>query len=110
LALCVFAAENTPSAEVRGRRIYEQGMGSSGSPPQAVMTDNVRVPASVVPCRNCHGSNGEGKPEGGVLPSNLTWEALTKPYGLTHPDGRTHRAYDDRSLRRAITLGIDPSG
>ncbi len=51
-----------------------------------------------------------GRPEGGVLPSNITWDALTKPYQTTRPDGRTHPPYTERLLRRAITMGIDPAG
>ena len=36
-------------------------------------------------CANCHGFDGQGKPEGGITPSNLTWEVLSKPYGLHTP-------------------------
>ena len=59
---------------------------------------------------SCHGLDGRGKPEGGVIPSNLAWEALTKPYGVTHPGGRTHPPYTDRALEVAITRGLDPAG
>jgi ABC-type branched-subunit amino acid transport system substrate-binding protein len=45
-----------------------------------------------------------------VRPSDLTWTALTKPYGVTHPDGRQHPPYDARLLKRAISLGLDPAG
>src|SRR5262249_23294167 len=51
-----------------------------------------------------------GKPEGGISPSNVTWEALTKPYGVAHADGRTHPPYTERLLIRAITMGADPAG
>jgi ABC-type branched-subunit amino acid transport system substrate-binding protein len=61
-------------------------------------------------CANCHGLEGQGKPEGGVVPSNLTWEVLTKPYGLTHADGRRHPPYTERALGLAITRGLDPAG
>jgi ABC-type branched-subunit amino acid transport system substrate-binding protein len=61
-------------------------------------------------CANCHGLDGRGNPEGGVTPSDVTWATLSKPYGLTHQDGRKHPAYTDRSLATAIVKGIDPAG
>jgi ABC-type branched-subunit amino acid transport system substrate-binding protein len=61
-------------------------------------------------CANCHGLDGHGKREGGVNPSNLTWEALTKPYGVTRADGRRHPPYTERGLELAITRGTDPAG
>ena len=43
-------------------------------------------------------------------PSDLTWPALTRPYGVRHESGREHPPYDERLLKRAITLGVDPAG
>ena len=94
--------------ENRGREIFERGASPSGSPITAAAGGGP-ISASI-PCSNCHGHNGEGKPEGGIFPSNVTWDALTKPYGLTHPDGRTHPPYTERLLKRAITAGTDPAG
>ena len=65
----------------------------------------MEVPASAVPCAGCHGRDGKGKPEGGVTPSDLTWTALTRPYGVTHPGGRKHPPYDARLLKRAVSMG-----
>ena len=61
-------------------------------------------------CANCHGFDGRGKPEGGVLPSNITWEELTKSYGHTYAGGRWHPAYAEHSLAQAIIDGVDPAG
>src|SRR5436305_6559539 len=95
----------------RGRQIYLEGTSPSGGEIVALMSDaGVEVPASAVPCAGCHGRDGKGKPEGGVTPSDLTWTALTKPYGVTHPGGRSHPPYDAKLLKRAIALGIDPAG
>src|SRR5437016_3452699 len=94
----------------RGRQIFESGTSPSGSAIEASIAGDGRLPGSVLPCANCHGRDGRGKPESGVVPSNLTWDALTKPYGLTHADGRTHPPYTERLLTRAITMGIDPAG
>lgn len=95
----------------RGRQIYLEGTSPSGSAITAVMSDaGVEVPASAVPCGGCHGRDGKGNPEGGISPSDLTWTALTRPYGVTHPGGRKHPPYDSKLLKRAIALGIDPAG
>jgi ABC-type branched-subunit amino acid transport system substrate-binding protein len=101
-----------PEASIeRGRRIYQEGTSPSGGEIVAVMSDaGVEVPASAVPCAGCHGRDGKGKPEGGVIPSDLTWTALTRPYGITHSSGRKHPPYDARLLKRAISMGVDPAG
>src|SRR5262249_33836950 len=65
---------------------------------------------SSIACANCHGREGQGKTEGGVSPTNLTWDSLTRPYTVTTPSGRQHSAYDEALLKRAITMGFDPAG
>ncbi len=95
----------------RGKQIYNEGTSPSGGEIIAVMSDaGVEVPASAVPCGGCHGRDGKGRPEGGVTPSDVTWTALTKPYGIPHPSGRKHPPYDVKLLKRAISLGLDPAG
>ncbi|MFQ5502778.1 MAG: ABC transporter substrate-binding protein [Phycisphaerae bacterium] len=111
-------ADAQPSAHVQlspreriGKKIYLSGESHSDSPIDAWLGNPpMKVSAKMLPCMNCHGLDGKGKPEGGVYPSNLNWSMLTKRYGLTHPSGRKHRAYDEETLKRAITRGIDPSG
>src|SRR6185295_17466293 len=83
---------------------------SSGAEVAAVMSEGAIVSASALPCASCHGRDGKGRTEGGVSPSNITWDALTKPSGGTSPGGRSHPAYDERSAKKAIALGIDPAG
>ena len=98
-------------AEEHGKHIYLRGTSPSGQGITALLGQtDTEVPASVLTCASCHGYDGRGKPEGGVVPSNITWEALTKPYGITRPSGRHHPPYTERLLRRAITVGIDPAG
>jgi ABC-type branched-subunit amino acid transport system substrate-binding protein len=112
LAFAVAPAQNTLTPqEKRGKQIYVQGASSSGREILAYLGDaSLEVPGSAMACANCHGLSGEGKPEGGVVPSNLTWEALTKPYGVTHASGRTHPPYTERALELALTRGLDPAG
>lgn len=117
LALCCIAgvrasaqAPLTPQ-ESRGKQIYVQGTSPAGSEILAYVGEAaLEVPGAAMSCANCHGLDGKGKPESGVTPSNLTWEALTKPYGVTHADGRRHPPYTERGLELAITRGTDPAG
>ncbi len=97
--------------EKRGKQIYVLGTSPSGNEILAYLGDaSLEVSGSAMPCANCHGLNGQGKPEGGVTPSNLSWEALTKPYGITHSSGRKHPPYTERALELAIARGLDPAG
>jgi ABC-type branched-subunit amino acid transport system substrate-binding protein len=97
--------------ERRGKQIYLRGTSASGKEIMAYLGEaSLEIPASTMACANCHGLDGQGKPEGGVLPSNITWEALTKSYGVTHASGRKHPPYTDRALELAITRGLDPAG
>lgn len=94
-----------------GRQIYLRGTGTYGNEILAYIGESsLEAPGNSMACVNCHGVDGKGKPEGGVVPSNLTSEALTKPYGVTHPDGRKHPPYTERGLELAITRGVDPAG
>jgi len=102
-------------AEQRGRQIFVDGTSPSGGELVAVMgavtgDQGIEVPASTVPCANCHGRDGRGKPEGGVAPSDLTWDVLTRSGGANPPNGRSHPPYDERLLKRAVTMGLDPAG
>jgi ABC-type branched-subunit amino acid transport system substrate-binding protein len=107
----VAAQEALAPQESRGKQIYVQGTSPSGKEILAYIGESsLEVPGSVMACANCHGLDGKGRPEGGVIPSNLTWEVLTKPYGLTHEDGRRHPPYTERGLELAITRGTDPAG
>ncbi len=110
LTSSLIAQNSLTPQEQRGRQIFELGTSASGGSIQALVAGDALVAGSIVPCANCHGHDGQGKPEGGVVPSNITWDALTKPYGQVHPDGRTHPMYTERLLRRAITMGLDPAG
>src|ERR1044071_5083223 len=94
-------------AAAPGRNIYLHGIGSV--PIKAVVNgdDANPIPATVVPCVNCHGYDGRGKKEGGIAPADLRWSTLTKAYA-TGP--RAHGPYTKATLRRAFTMGFDPAG
>ena len=97
--------------ELRGKQIYSQGTSPSGKDILAYVGDaSLEVPGNVMACANCHGTAGQGKIEGGINAPNVTWETLTKPYGVTHINGRKHPAYTARALELSVTRGLDPAG
>ena len=107
----VVAQDTLALRQSRGRQIYVQGTSPAGKEILAYVGDaSLEVPGATLPCAGCHGLDGRGKPEGGVNPSNLTWEFLTKPYGVKHESGRQHPPYTERGLELAITRGLDPAG
>jgi len=107
----VQAQEGLNPREMHGKQIYLEGASDTGAVITArVGKENVELPASVVPCAGCHGPDGRGRPEGGVLPSDITWGYLTRVYGHQHPFGRKHPAFTESTVAAAITLGVDPAG
>lgn len=107
LALGPFQVE---AAQSRGKQIYLQGVSPNGGDITAIVgAEGVSLPASAVPCASCHGSDGLGRPEGGVQPPDIRWSELTKIYGHVHDDGRRHPAFSPVSLARLLRTGLDPA-
>jgi hypothetical protein len=106
---CVRAGELTPP-EARGREIFMQGWSASGEITATIDGGATRLPGTTFPCAGCHGRDGRGRSEGGIVPSNVTPDALSRPYESATATGRRHGPYNDRKLKRAITLGFDPAG
>ncbi|HSO07987.1 MAG TPA: ABC transporter substrate-binding protein [Pelomicrobium sp.] len=97
--------------EEAGKTVYTTGTSPSGGDITAyVGLNSTRVPGSVVPCANCHGPDGLGRAEGGVVPPPITWPELAKPYGHVHDNGRRHGPFDEKSFARAVQSGVDPAG
>ena len=95
---------------LRGKRIYVGGESESGTPINAIVSrGGTAISASILPCVGCHGDDGRGRPEGGVVPSDITWNKLTASYGHEHAYGRSHPPFDERSVAAAIIAGVDPA-
>jgi ABC-type branched-subunit amino acid transport system substrate-binding protein len=107
--ICMAASDLTPS-EARGRIIYRSGTRPTGETIEVLIDGGARMDGSQAPCGSCHGSDGRGRPEGAVIPPDIRWPGLTRPYDVTSPTGRRHPAYNERLLIRAVTLGIDSAG
>lgn len=98
------------SAESRGKRIYTEGTSESGIPINAIVgEESVAIPGSALPCEGCHGPDGRGRPEGGVLPPDIRWSQLVKTYGHVHENGRRHPAFDENTFAHVIRAGSDPA-
>jgi len=97
--------------EARGKRIFREGRSEAGRMITAkVGRSAMAMPGKSFPCASCHGSDGRGRPEGGVVPADITWSRLGKPLDATIGGERSRSAYDETSLERAITSGVNPDG
>ncbi len=97
--------------EAAGKRLYREGVAAGDAQVTArVGAADMQVPGSVMPCANCHGRDGRGRPEGGVRPPELSWQRLALGAGERQMNGRSYPAYDDATLARAIQQGRDPAG
>jgi ABC-type branched-subunit amino acid transport system substrate-binding protein len=109
-ALLPAHADELSEAQQRGKQIYFEGTSPRGTEITAVVGDEAAMlPGSTMPCSSCHGSDGLGRPEGGVIPLDIRWSELVKTYGHVHHDGRRHPAFDDDSFVRSMIAGIDPA-
>ncbi|MFT5506532.1 MAG: cytochrome c oxidase subunit 2 [Gammaproteobacteria bacterium] len=98
-----------------GERIYFTGKSASGMEISTSDHMNAHMHMHGSGCVSCHGVDREGKrlwPQFWIKAPALTVGALFE--GDKHENGADshgdHGRYDSGSLRRAITLGIDPSG
>ncbi|RAS24983.1 amino acid/amide ABC transporter substrate-binding protein, HAAT family [Pseudomonas sp. URMO17WK12:I5] len=97
--------------EQAGKRLYRNGVSASDAQLMArVGASGMSVPASVLPCASCHGTDGRGRTEGGVRPPSLDWQRLALGQGERQSNGRRYPAYSDGTLARAIQHGVDPAG
>jgi len=114
LGLLIFASLTAQAlplspSESAGKRLYREGVSASGEPIMArIGAAGMLLPATSLPCANCHGADGLGRPEGGVRPPDLSWSRLTSRYGQQQINGRTYPAYTDGTLVRAVQEGLDP--
>jgi len=107
---CSSTAAELDEKQQRGKQIYFEGSSPRGTEITAIVGDEAAMlPGSAMPCSSCHGSDGLGRPEGGVTPLDIRWSELVKTYGHVHDDGRRHPAFDDDSFIRSMIAGVDPA-
>lgn len=97
--------------EARGRSIYYGERSSALEQATARISDmDVDLPARSFPCASCHGEKGEGNSERGIVPSNLSRDALTRPYEVAGQTGRMRPGYTREKFARAVQTGVDSGG
>lgn len=107
----VIVDEGLSAPEARGKHLYIEGESLS----RRIITAQVQrteapAPAAIVPCISCHGADGRGSDDDSALASsNVSWNAMTSPDKHQHGQ-RVHAPYDEETLARAITAGVDPEG
>jgi len=105
------ADERLTDLEQQGKLVYTAGESASGAPITAVVSRGATpIPASILPCSGCHGDDGAGRPEGGVVPTDISWQNLVSSYGHKHSYGRSHPAFDEPGIAAAVLQGVDPAG
>lgn len=123
------ATEPSPSPWA-GERIYREGILPSGEPLTAVTMGDVPLVGPAAACVSCHRRSGYGGSEGGLYVPPVTAPELFRKRELSrgrllgplYQDVQTSEAaarvrslenrpaYDDRTLLRALTEGVDPNG
>ena len=104
------SATELSEAQQRGKQIYFEGVSPRGTEITAVVGDEAAMlPGSAMPCSGCHGSDGLGRPEGGIIPLDIRWSELVKTYGHVHHDERRHPPFDEDSFIRSMIAGVDPA-
>jgi ABC-type branched-subunit amino acid transport system substrate-binding protein len=99
------------ASETRGKQLYLTGISPSGKPVKALVgPESAELSGTDAPCAGCHGEDGHGRPEGGIVPTDITFEHLTLAYGHSHDNGRKHAAFTADTIAAAIAGGIDPAG
>jgi cytochrome c oxidase subunit II len=93
------------SSASNGQMIYFTSSSDSGSP--ITYSNGPRMMENRLTCVRCHGSEGHGGRIRFMMQShdmpNITWPELTAA-------GSDHPAYNEKTLGRAITQGIEPDG
>lgn len=122
LALALPAARKPSAAfrsgllpeEARGRTVYvtgESGRVASAAPTiHALAIGGEPVPATQLPCVQCHRADGRGGREAGALVPEIRWSRLASPHGATRRFGRVRPPYDAALLARALRDGLDSAG
>ncbi|RMF17123.1 MAG: hypothetical protein D6757_01710 [Alphaproteobacteria bacterium] len=118
---------------VAGKRLYRTGIGHDGRPVTALTQGDIPVSGDQFPCTSCHRRSGMGTTEGGryVPPIAVPYlfapreanvilrlERFKEYFKELQPKSfyddlkkpRLRPAYDDETLKTAITEGSDPVG
>lgn len=97
------------SAGELGEAIYQRGEGAKIAEVQ-IGDSPAGAPLELFACQGCHGDDGRGLAEGGVVAPEIRWSYLSKPYAVRSGPFRLRPAYDEKLFARALREGIDSAG
>lgn len=117
----VQAKQTAPLNEIeRGRRIYMEGILSSGKPLQGKRLGTVSVEGATAACQNCHRQSGMGSLEGNVVAPPIGSHFLfaqkeDQPLAIVDIRQasniiRPHAPYNETSFAKALQDGINVMG
>lgn len=92
-----------------GEALFQRGEIAAGSS-VAIGTPPIPVAAELFACGNCHGSDGRGLQEAGVVAPELRWSRLSRPYPVLAGRFRLRPAYDRERFVQALRDGVDSAG
>ncbi len=94
-----------------GERIYFTSVGKNGPISYRGAPTWLRMHGGS--CASCHGTDGKGGPPimmSDVEAPDITYDALTEREHEEEGEEEEHPPFTDRTIKRAITEGVDPAG
>ena len=103
------APQPSEQAIAAGRALFRSGATRAGGDLIGQISRGVELSGPTAACIKCHGSDGNGSKEGGLIAPSLRWDALIRPRPAAG-NGFGRPAYTEASLLQAIRTGTDASG
>jgi ABC-type branched-subunit amino acid transport system substrate-binding protein len=100
-----FADDLLTDKELLGRKIYREGADGSQNEITVTLGDTAdSISATAFACANCHGLEGEGKQEGGLIIPTISSQRL---FAHSYFNTSSKQVYGEGTLIRVISKGTD---
>lgn len=105
-----YASSLTPGEQL-GKRIFFEGVDAEGKEVMALFgKEQLKLSGRSAACATCHGYDGLGRSESGVVATRITWSTLMKSYPHLHADGLEHPPFSEETLKSYLVSGLFPGG
>jgi len=91
-----------------GAAIYLLGETQSGR--ASIGQEENFAPSNLFPCVNCHGAQGQGSKESGIVAPDISWGQLKQSYRKDLNGGYKRTAYNQESFKTALITGVNSDG